>query len=180
MVKRKTSTKRKTPKRKPRETVIAEMDGFEEAARSSPGRLATMIWTACGEDDHSPIWALVDALHAIDQHELTNPQPDKKPLIKLLKSTGTMWDKLLADLISRYDLIRPKRPGRHTRPIYRVSDEGHKSWQAHFEVQQLLSRPDGKLSVDDAITLVAKKCGLPRQKVADAHQGRARAVRKQT
>ena len=179
MAKPKAPPKRKAPKRKPRKIVVEQLDAFEEYARSSPGRIAPMIWTACGEDDNSPIWALVDALHAIDQHKLTNPQPDKKPLIKLLTSTGTMWDKLLADLISRYDLTRPERRGPHTRPIYSVSDESDKSWQARFEVQQLLSESDGKLSVDDAITLVAKKHGLSRQKVADAHQGRARAVRKQ-
>jgi hypothetical protein len=178
MAKHKALPKRKAPKRKPREILLEKLDPYAEYGNDFPSHLAPMIWSEIGEDDRSPLWGLVEALHAIDQLGVTNPQPDKKPLIKLLKSTGTMWDKLLADLISRYDLTRPKRPGRPRQPIYRVSDEAHEGWQAHFEVQELLCRPDGKLSVDAAITQVAKKRGLPRQKVADAHQGRARAVRK--
>jgi hypothetical protein len=174
MAKRKASPKRKASKRKPREVVLEELDGFDEYAKLSPGHLAPMIYSEIGEDDHSPLWGLVDALHAIDQLGVTNPRPNKEPLIDLLKSTGKMWDKLLADLISRYDLKRPKRAGRPRRPIYSVSDNGHDLWQARFAVQDLVSKG---LSAADAITQVAQKRGIPPQKVADAYYGRARAVR---
>jgi hypothetical protein len=175
MAKRKASTKRKTSKRKPREVVPDKpLDPYEEYGQSSPGNLAPMIYSEIGEDDHSPLWGLVDALHAIDQLGVTNPRPNKQPLIDLLKSTGKMWDKLLADLISRYDLERPKRTGRRPRPIYSVSDNGHDLWQARFAVQDLVSKG---LSAADAITQVAQNRGIPPQQVTDAYYGRARAVR---
>jgi hypothetical protein len=175
MAKRKASPKRKIAKRKPREVVPDKpVDPYKEHGESSPGHLAPVIWSEVGYDDHSPIWKLLDALHAIDQLGVTNPRPNKKPLIDLLRSTGKMWDKLLADLISRYDLERPKRAGRRPRPIYSVSDNGHDLWQARFAVQDLVSKG---LSAADAVTQVAQKRDIPPQKVADAYHGRARAVR---
>jgi hypothetical protein len=171
--KRKAAPKRKTSKRK----IIPDkpLDPYQEYAETSPGHLAPMIWSEVGYDDHSPIWKLIDALHAIDQLGVTNPQPNKEPLIDLLKSTGKMWDKLLADLISRYDLERPRRAGRRPRPIYSVSDNGHDLWQARFAVQDLVSKG---LSAADAITQVAQERVIPPQKVEDFYHGRARAVRK--
>jgi hypothetical protein len=176
MAKRK-APKRKAPKRKPREIVLVELDAFEEYGNSHPGNFAPMIWSEIGDDDHSPLWGLVDALHAIDQHGVTNPRPDKKPLIDLLKSTGTMWNRLLADLINRYDLKKPNYPT--PRPIYSMSDENQALWQACYAVRDLVREGrDGKMSVADAITQVAEERNIRRKKLADAYQGRARAMRK--
>jgi hypothetical protein len=173
--------KRKAAKRKPREIILKKLDPYQEYGEEmSPGHYAPMIWSEVGYDDNSPIWKLLDALHAIDQLGVTNQRPNKKPLIKLLKSTGTMWDKLLADLISRYDLVRPNRPGRPPLPIYCVSDENHLLWQARFAIKELRAKKKGKgkPSVDDAITQIARERGIPRRKVAAAFSGQSYAIRK--
>jgi hypothetical protein len=180
MAKHKAPPKRKTHKRKSREVVPDKpLDPYREYGESSVGNLAPIIWSEIGYDDQSPLWELVEALHAIDQLGVTNPRPDQKPLIKLLKSTGTLWDKLLADLISRYDLKTPRRAGRPRRPIYSVSDDEAALWQAYFAVQDLVRKGrDGRLSVTDAVTQVSAERNIAHSKLLDAYQGRARAMRK--
>src|SRR6266478_8013640 len=95
--------KRKPP-RKPHKTVTPDesLDPYEEYGDSSPHNLTALIFSEI-DDGNRELEDLVDAIHAIDQYDVRNPRPDKKPLINLLRSRGTTpaENKLLADWIDR-------------------------------------------------------------------------------
>jgi hypothetical protein len=181
MVKRKASPKRKTAKRKPREVVLEELDGFGELVHSShPGNLTHKILSEI-HDGNRDLEALLDAIHCVDQYRLPNPRTDKKPLIKLLKSRGTTAaeNELIADLIDRLKLTWPV--GARRRPAYMITDDEHVLLNACADVRDLRAKKlsvGEKLSVADAVTRVAAELNIPYSKLLDAYQGRTRAMRK--
>jgi hypothetical protein len=176
IVKRKLPSKRKTAKRKPRETPDAPLDPYEEYGNSSPHSLTHEIRSEIHDGDHD-LEALVNAIHSIDQYHLTNPRPDKKPLITLLESRGTtaLENKLLADLIDRVILRWPV--GARRRPAYMISEDKHALLNACADVRDLLGAHP-KLSVTNAVERVAADHKIPYSKLLDAHQGRTRTMRK--
>ena len=176
MAKPKALPKRKAPKRKPREIVPEqERDGFDDFLNSHhPGNVTHEIFFEL-HNGNPTLEDLLDAIHCVDQYQLTDPRPDKKPLIKLLKSRGTTKaeNELLADLIDRVVLTWPV--GRRRRPAYLITDDDHHLSNARVSVKHL--RDDG-LSVVEAITQVSKETGIPYQKLEDAHHRRRRSMRK--
>jgi hypothetical protein len=174
MAKRGAPPKRKAPKRKPHKIFLEELDGFAEYANSSPHNLTHKIRSEI-DDGNSDLRDLVDAIHATDQYAVTNPRPDKKPLIKLLMSRGTTRaeNELLADWIDRK--VPPTRAGRPRRPVYAMSHDDHILSNARGDVEELRT---GGLSVADAITQVAKEQGIPHKTLADAYHRRRRSMRK--
>jgi len=113
---------------------------------------------------------MVEALHAIDNGG------DKAPLVELLKSSGSMRDALLADLIDRHDLEKKKGRGRPPRPAYIMSDEDLNFSRANAYVDdQLLDDPN--LSLDERIDRAAEKFGTTRIKLVEFRDGRRRSLR---
>jgi hypothetical protein len=175
MTAKRKAPKRKPPERKPPEIAVpVELDPFEEYGNSSPHNLTHKIRSEI-DDGNRELEDLVDAIHAIDQYDVTNPRPDKKPLIKLLMSRGTTppENKLLADWIDRK--VPPTRAGRPRRPVYTMSHDDRILSNACGDVEELRG---GGLSVANAITQVAKERGIPRSKLADFRDGRRRSRRK--
>jgi hypothetical protein len=174
MAKRKTPRKQKASKRKPRETIPEERDGFDEYGSATASHLTHEIFFEI-HNGNSNLENLVNAIHCIDQYRLQKPRPDKKPLVEILKSRGTTVaeNKLLADLIDRAVLTWPV--GARRRPAYMQSEEDHHLRNALVSVRRL--RDDG-LSVAEAITQVSKEYGIPYQKLEDAYHGRRRSMRK--
>jgi hypothetical protein len=181
MAKRKASLKRTKSKHKPREIATpVELDPFEEYGNSSPHGLTHEIRSEIDDGD-GDLEALVNAIHFIDQYRLTNPRPDKKPLIKLLNSRGTTAaeNKLLADLIDR--VVLTWGVGARRRPAYMITDEDHNLLNARADVKELLriAKLSGeKLLVADAVTRVAAERNIPYSKLLDTYQGRTRTMRK--
>jgi hypothetical protein len=112
--------------------------------------------------------ALVEALHAIDNGG------DKAPLIELLKSTGSLRDALLADLLDRHDLAKKKGRGRPKRPDYVMPDDDLRLSQANAAVDDLVS-PD--CCLDEALDHAAEKYGTTKKKLIDFRTGRRRSLR---
>ena len=114
---------------------------------------------------------LVEALYAIDNGG------DKAPLITLLKSTGSMRDALLADLLDRHDLEKKKGRGRRKRPDYVMPDDDLVLSQANAMVDDLAVE-DPRLSLDQRIDRAAEKFGITtRSKLVEFRTGRRRSLR---
>jgi hypothetical protein len=183
MVKRKGPPKRKPSlKRTPRKIAApdAPLDPYEEYGNLSPHNLTHKIRSEI-DNGNRDLETLVDTIHAIDQHRLPNPRPDKAPLIKLLESRGTTAaeNKLLADLIDRVVLTWPV--GARRRPAYMITDDEHVLINACADVRGLRAKKlsvGEKLSVTDAVTRVAAEYNMPYNKLLDAYQKRRRTMRK--
>src|SRR5450631_260601 len=173
MAKRKAAPKRKPSKRK-REKAPEPLDPYEEYGNSPPHNLTHKNRSEI-DDGNRDRKRFLNALHAHDQFGVTNPRPDKKLLIELLRSRGTTpaENKLLADWIERK--VPPTRPGRPRRPAYTMSKDDQILSSASGDVQELRA---GGLSVANATALVAKERGIPRSKLADFREGRRRSRRK--
>jgi hypothetical protein len=116
---------------------------------------------------------LIEALHDIDGSE----GADKTKLIELLKSTGSMRDVLLADLIGRYDLVKPKRKGAHRRQAYIMSDTDLLLAQANAEVDIIRQKAKG-WTISESIDLAASLHGVKATQLMEFHAGRRRSLRK--
>ena len=201
MAKRKAPPKRKAPKRKLRKIVADEpKNHWHEFMDMSPRYLNHDIVFEI-DNSNQNLDHLVNAIHALDQYRVRRPQPDKKPLIELLRSRGTTLaeNELVADLIDRH--ILPKR-GRPRRPVYVITDEDQLLNTACSEVEDLraagFSRADAitrvsadfdnyaiyrlvqidKLSLRSAAKRVAERNFITEARLADFKAGRRRSRRK--
>jgi len=173
MAKPKALPKRKAPKRKPREIILEELDPFEKYGNSSPHNTTHEIRSKI-EDGNRNLEALVDAIHAIDQYKLTNPRPNKTPLIGLLMSRGTTKEEneLLADLIDR--VVLKWGVGARKLPAYLIADDHHDMLNARADVEELQA---GGLSLTKAIERVSGNLNIPYSKLDAVCRGQARFVR---
>jgi hypothetical protein len=173
MAQPKAPPKRKTIKRKPREIILEELDPFEKYGNSSPHNTTHEIRSKI-EDGNRNLEAVVDAIHAIDQFHLTNPRPDKTPLIDLLMSRGTTKEEneLLADLIDR--VVLKWGVGARKLPAYLIADDHHHMLNARAYVQEL--RASG-LSRPKAIERVSEDLNIPYSKLDAVCRGQARFIR---
>jgi hypothetical protein len=171
--KRKLPSKRKPSKRK-RDIAPEPLDPFEEYGNSSPHNTTHEIRSKI-EDGNRNLEALVDAIHAIDQFHLTNPRPDKTPLIDLLNSRGTTKaeNELLADLIER--VVLKWGVGPRKLPAYLIADDHHNMLNARARVQEL--RASG-LSRPKAIERISEDLKIPFVKLERVCRGQERFIRK--
>jgi hypothetical protein len=165
------------PKDTPRKTVAEDpLDPFEEYGRSTPPYLLSGL--ILFDLDHNPrleVW--IAAIHAIDASGGTNTAP----LIELLKSSRgesdqgllRMRDQLLADLLGRYNLGKPRHRARL--PAYMMTDADIALASANAVVEELRA---GGLSVADSVTRVAEERKMSRSQLADYRDGRRRSIRK--
>jgi hypothetical protein len=123
-------------------------------------------------DAYPELTSLIEALRRVDESKGT----DKAALIRVLRSTGSMRNKLLADLFERYDLVRPKRRCPPVRPAYVMSDEELLLAKANGDVDRLMEEEE--LSIHEAIAQAALKHGVRRNQLRDFRAGRSRSVRK--
>ena len=170
MAKRKPPPKRKrSPKGTSREIVAPEEppDPFEEYGKSARYNLSSMILFDLDNNPRLEDW--IAAIYAIDVSNGAN----KAGLVELLNSTRDQRDMLLADLIDRWDLVKPRN--RPRRPAYMMSDDDIALSSACGAIEGL--REEG-LSLNDAITRVTKERNISRSKLEDFRARRRRSVRK--
>lgn len=123
-----------------------------------------------GDDD----W--YDALHALDKRK------DKTALLSMLCSSEPMSDAVrrhLADLIERYKFVKPR--GGAVTPSYDKTPAQEKKWMAKMEVRRLVheERPAKRLSVDDAVDVVAPRFGLSKKTLKNDYYGRTGDAQRQ-
>jgi hypothetical protein len=124
------------------------------------------------EEAHPELQRLVEALRDIDDSAGT----DKASLIDVIKTTGGMNNKLLADLLERCDLVLKKKgKGAPRRPAYvTTSDVDLLLSQAEALLCELLAE---NWTLDAAIKHAVKVYGVTQNQLVDFHAGRTRSLR---
>lgn len=161
-------TKRKSPPHEIVTTDASPKDPFSEYAAEAdpPYSLSSLILFDLDNNPHVEKW--IAAIHAIDVSNGT----DKASLVKLLNSTRDQRDMLLADLLERWILVKPR--SRPRRPAYMMSEDDIALASASGAVMDMKEKG---MKVGHAMTLVCKERNISRSKLEDFRARRRRSVR---